>query len=61
MSIVGLLVAVLVGALILYLVDRLPIDGPIKRIIQIVVIVLMILWLLDAFGLFSGGPYLRLR
>lgn len=61
MSLIGLLVALIIGACILYLVDRLPFDGTIKRIIQVVVIVLMIVWLVDALGLFGGGPYLRLR
>ena len=46
---VSLLVAVLVVGLVLYLLDMLPMDGRMKRIVQLVVLVIAILYLLRTF------------
>ena len=46
-------VLIVIGIL-LYLVNQhLPMDGKIKNILNIVVVVAVILWLLSVFGLFS--------
>jgi hypothetical protein len=60
MSLISLLVFLLVFAVILYVVQLLPVDGTIKRIIQIVLVLIAILYLLDALGVISGLGRLRL-
>jgi len=42
-----LIAAIIIGAL-LYLLSFLPIDGTIKKVIQVVAIVLLAIWLLKA-------------
>jgi len=52
MSLVGLLIALIVLGLLLWVVDQLPIDATIKRIIRVVIIVLIVIWLIQiVFGL----------
>jgi hypothetical protein len=59
-AIIGLLIVV---GLLLYLLNMLPIDGNIKNIIYVVVLVAVILWVISALGLFSGvlNQPIRLR
>ena len=48
------LVLIVVGIL-LYLVNNyIPMDGKIKSILNAVIVIMVILWLLQAFGLLSG-------
>jgi uncharacterized membrane protein len=49
---IGVLITFLVVILVLYLVDRLPIDGRAKQIVRIIVIILGILSLLRAITAF---------
>jgi len=49
-GIVSIIVVLVVIGLVLYLVDLIPMDRTIKQIIRGIVIVLVILWLLQAFG-----------
>jgi hypothetical protein len=60
MSLVGLLVAILVFSCLWYLVSLLP-DARLQKIARIVLIVLAIIWLLDAFSLFGPAPFIRIR
>jgi hypothetical protein len=53
-SLVGLLVAVVVLSLIIWLVQT-YIPQPAKMIITIVLVLIVIIWLLDATGILSGG------
>ncbi len=53
MSLIGLLVAVIVIGLLLYLVSILPIQAPFKTIAYVVVVLIAIVWLL---GGLSGSP-----
>ncbi|MCR4298239.1 MAG: hypothetical protein NUV75_05740 [Gallionella sp.] len=46
MSLVTLLVALIIVGAILYVVPMLPIDGTMKTIIKVVVIVAVLIWLL---------------
>lgn len=55
MSLISLLVVLVVVGLLLYLVNSLPMDGTIKTVIRVVVVLAVVLWLLEAFGLISGG------
>ena len=55
MSLIGLVITlIVVGALLWLLETYIPMDPTIKRIIQVVVIICVVLWLLNAFGLFAG-------
>ena len=60
MSLIQLVIILIVVGILLYCVNRfIPMDATIKRIINIVVILVVILWLCQVFGLFSalsGGP-----
>jgi hypothetical protein len=58
MSLVGLLIAVLVIAIVLYLISILPIDARIKQIATVLVVIVAIIWLLQVFtGPFSLGTH----
>jgi hypothetical protein len=61
MSLIQLIVVLVVVGVALYLVQTIPMDQTIKTIIRVVVILAVILWLLEAFGLLSGGPILGHR
>jgi Fe2+ transport system protein B len=39
---------------VLYLIDLIPMDGTIKQIIRLIIIICVVIWLLQAFGLI--GP-----
>ena len=55
MSLITLVITLIVVGVLLWLLNTyLPLDGTIKRIINIVVIVAVVLWLLSAFGLLAG-------
>lgn len=52
MSLIHLVVALIVIGVLLWLVNQyVPMDGKIKQILNIVVVVAVVLWLLFAFGL----------
>ena len=53
-GIIGIIVTLVVIGLALYLIDLIPMDNTIKQIIRGIVIVLVIVWLLQAFG-FMGS------
>jgi len=51
MSLIGLVVALIVVGVLLWLVNTyIPMDATIKRILNIVVVVAVVLWLLSVFG-----------
>ena len=51
MSLITLVIALIVVGVLLWLVNTyIPMDGKIKKIINIVVVVAVVLWLLSAFG-----------
>lgn len=61
MSIISLLVVLIIVGVVLYLVNTLiPMDAKIKTIINAVVVIVVLLWVLQALGLMSGLN-LRLR
>lgn len=60
MSLIGLLVVLLVVGAVLYILSLVPLDATIKRIIYVLVILFVVLWLLQAFGLI-GGLGLKLK
>lgn len=56
-AIISIIVTLIVVGLLLYLVDLIPMDGAIKQIIRVIVIILVILWLLRSFGLLGAGGH----
>ena len=60
MSLLTLVLYLIIIGLLLYLVDLLPIDARIKRVIQIVVVVFVIVWLLQALGFLAGLDAIRI-
>lgn len=54
---ISLLITLIVIGLVLYLISTLPIDARIKNIIHVIVVVLVIVWLLEGFGLFTGPAW----
>jgi hypothetical protein len=55
MSLIGLVVTLLVIGVLLWLVNtQVPMDATIKKIINIVVILCVVLWLLNVFGVMTA-------
>lgn len=50
-GIIGVIVTLIVIGLVLYLIDLIPMDGAIKQIIRLIIILCVIVWLLNVFGL----------
>ena len=53
-SIVGIIITLIVIGLLLYLVELIPMDRTIKQIIRIIVIIAVVVWLLESFGLIGS-------
>ncbi|HTD97552.1 MAG TPA: Thivi_2564 family membrane protein [Edaphobacter sp.] len=53
-GLISVIVTLIVVGLILYLIGMIPMDGTIKQIIRIVVIIAVIIWLLQTFGLLGS-------
>ncbi|WP_305907071.1 Thivi_2564 family membrane protein [Methylomarinum sp. Ch1-1] len=57
MDLISLVVVLIVVGLLLWLVNSyIPMDARIKQILNVVVIIVVVLWLLSAFGVLSGIP-----
>lgn len=57
MPLITLIIYLVLIGVVLYLVGLIPMDATIRRIIQIIVIVAVLLWLVTAF--LPAGPMLR--
>jgi hypothetical protein len=54
MSLVTIVIVLIVAGVLLWLINSyIPMDVKIKRILNIVVVIVVIIWLLKVFGLFS--------
>lgn len=52
MSLLTLIIALVVVGIVLYAINRfVPMEGSIKKLLNIVVILVLVVWLLQAFGL----------
>lgn len=52
---INVVISLIVVGVLLYLVNNfLPMDGNIKQILNIVIIIAVVLWLLRTFGVLSG-------
>jgi uncharacterized membrane-anchored protein len=61
MSLISLVVVLIVVGVALYLINQfIPMDSKIKSILNIVVVIVVILWLLSAFGVFDSSPVLKI-
>jgi hypothetical protein len=53
-TLISIIVTLIVVGLLLYLIGLIPMDGTIKQIIRVVVIIAVIIWLLQSFGLLGS-------
>jgi hypothetical protein len=60
MSLVTIIVSLIVVGILLWLVNTyIPMDGKIKKILNIVVVVVVVLWLLNVFGVLDHVRNIR--
>jgi type IV secretory pathway TrbL component len=60
MPLVNLIVVLIIVGVLLWAVNNyIPMDGKIKQILNIVVVVAVVIWLLGAFGVLSGAHDVR--
>jgi hypothetical protein len=60
MSLITIVIVLIVAGVLLYLVNNyIPMDGTVKRILNVVVIIVLVIWLLKAFGLFDSVSALK--
>ncbi len=60
MSLISLVVTLIVVGVLLWAVNTyIPMDGKIKNILNVVVVICVIVWLLYAFGIISRGGDIR--
>jgi hypothetical protein len=60
MSLVTIVISLIVVGVLLWLVNTyIPMDGKIKRILNIVVVVVVVLWLLNVFGVLDHVRNIR--
>lgn len=61
MSLISLVLTLVVVGLVLWLINRfIPMQSSIKKILNVVVIIVVILWLLSVFGLIDGLETIRI-
>jgi hypothetical protein len=54
------IVLIVVGVLLWLVNTYIPMDGKIKKILNVVVVIVLIIWLLKAFGLFSSVTNIKI-
>ncbi len=60
MSLISLVVTLIVVGVLLWLINTyIPMDGKIKKILNIVVVIAVVLWLLAAFGVLGHSGDIR--
>ena len=53
-GLISIIVTLVVIGLVLYLIELIPMDRAIKQIIRIIIIIAVVIWLLEAFGLIGS-------
>ena len=53
-GLISIIVTLVVIGLVLYLIDLIPMDATIKRIIRLIIIIAVVIWLLESFGLIGS-------
>lgn len=61
MNLTDLIVLLVLLGVGLYLLDLIPMDATIKRIIQVVVILVVVLWVVQGLGLLPESPHYSFR
>ena len=62
MSLIGLILTLVVVGILLWLVNNyIPMDSKIKTIINVVVVIVVVIWLLQAFGVLGSLRDVRIR
>lgn len=62
MSLITIVIVLVVVGFVLWLINNyIPMAGPIKTILNLVVIIVVILWLLSVFGIIPGIGGIRLK
>lgn len=57
MNIIGVILVLVVIGVVLWLINAyIPMQPPIKTVLNILVLILVVVWLLNVFGLLSGAP-----
>ena len=60
MSLISLIVTLIVVGVLLWLVNTyIPMDGKIKKILNVVVVICVVVWLLYAFGILNHADEIR--
>ncbi len=60
MSMISLIITLVVVGLVLWLINNyIPMDGKIKKILNVVVVICVVVWLLSAFGVIGHGGDIR--
>ncbi|MEO8429244.1 MAG: Thivi_2564 family membrane protein [Verrucomicrobiota bacterium] len=60
MSLISLVVTLIVVGVLLWLINTyIPMDGKIKKILNIVVVIVVVLWLLSVFGILGHTGAIR--
>jgi formate hydrogenlyase subunit 4 len=55
MSLISILIALVIAGVVLWLINTyIPMDGKIKKILNVVVVIIVIVWLLSVFGVFGS-------
>jgi hypothetical protein len=55
MSVLTIIIVLVVAGVIMYLINNyIPMDGKIKSLLNIVVVIILIIWLLKAFGILGS-------
>ena len=62
MSLIGLVITLVVVGVLLWLLNNyVPMDGKIKSILNVVVVIVVVIWLLQAFGFLGSLQNIRIR
>jgi hypothetical protein len=62
MSLIGLVITLVVVGVLLWLINNyVPMDGKIKGIVNVVVVLVVVVWLLQATGLLGSLQNIRIR
>jgi len=62
MSLIGLVLTLMVVRVLLWLLNNyVPMDGKIKSIVNVVVIIVVAIWVLQSFGLLGSLQNIRIR
>jgi len=61
MPVLQLLVMLIIAGLVLWLINNyIPMDGKIKKILNVVAVIIVIFWLLSVFGVFDSMSGMRI-